>query len=122
MTLGEFLKEQGVHGDPWHCSSMPADWAMTQGHPDFASAWRSPMTDEEYTQASAGGLVGLWEAGIDGRIPATSEYKDGDIGVISFLGHETGGIFVNGKWAIRAERGLGFIASGRLAVLKAWHV
>ena len=93
---------------------------MSQGHPDFAHAWRGDMTDAECEEASANGLLRLWDEGIGAGLLETTLPKTGDIAVVRFLGHETGSIFTGDKWAIRSEKGIAFIAQNRIAVLKAW--
>lgn len=118
MTLGEFLKTVGV--GEWNCSTMPADWCLSLGHPDFAARWRDFTDPEACDAVSQGGLVPLWEDGIGAGLPlAEAPYLPGDIGVITAHGLEAGAIFTGERWAIRTGRG--FAALHGVTVLKAWR-
>lgn len=124
MRLGDFLKRELSNGSAWNCSTLPADWCLALGHPDFAAAWRdvTDPTECEAVPRAAGGLVALWDKGIGTALPPVDEPQPGDIAVISALGLEAGAIWTGERWAIRAPRGLHFIASGpHVAIVKAWR-
>lgn len=134
MRLGGFLKRELSNGGAWNCSTLPADWCVTLGHPDFAADWRH-LTDPVQCEAvprAAGGLVVLWDAAIGATLPLTgevggvqprvSDLEAGDIAVIAALGMEAGAIWTGKRWALRAARGLHFIQdTAHVAILKAWR-
>lgn len=123
MELGDFLKRELSNGSAWNCSTQPADWCVALGHPDFAAAWRD-ITDPahcEAVQSDAGNLLALWDHGIGDALPVVDDLAPGDIAVLSALGLEAGGIWTGQRWAIRAPRGLHFVAADALAVVKAWR-
>lgn len=122
-SLGDFLRAEMGNGAPWNCSTLAADWCVTQGHPDFAAQWRA-ITDPglcEATPAEAGGLVELWNQGIGDSLPDTTDLLPGDIAVITAHGFDAGAIFTGERWAIRAARGLHFIAADSVGVIRAWR-
>lgn len=132
MELGDFLKRELSNGSPWNCSTLPADWAVARGHPDFAAEWRDIVdaTECEATPRAAGGLLTLWERGIGdglpfvragGGVPSFMWLEAGDIAVVAALGLEAGAIWTGERWAVRAARGLHFIDWRSVSVLKAWR-
>lgn len=118
MELGDFLKNQG--GSSWNCSTMPADWCMALGHPDYAAAWRD-ITDPHACEATTAhdGLLTLWQQGIGGALPVVEVLEPGDIAVIALGPLEAGAIWTGERFAIRTAKGLHFSAEPRL--LKAWR-
>lgn len=134
MRLGDFLKRELSNGGPWNCSTLPADWCVALGHPDFAADWRY-LTDPAECDAApraAGGLVALWDAAIGLALPTVgevggvpvrvSEVEPGDIAVITALGIEAGAIWTGKRWAVKAARGLHFVQDTRhVAIAKAWR-
>lgn len=135
MRLGDFLKVQLSNGGPWNCSTLPADWCIALGYPDFAADWRH-LTDPAECDAApraAGGLEQLWTQGIGTALPVVgeaggaartrvSELDPGDIAVIVALGLEAGAIWTGKRWALRAARGLHFIQDTRhVAIRQAWR-
>jgi hypothetical protein len=123
MTLGEFFQSQMGAAGKWNCSTMPADWCIALGHPDFAADWRD-VTDSDDCEAAprdAGGLVALWDQGIGDALPAVDDPQAGDIAVIAALGLETGAIFTGDKWAIRRPRGLYFAPADHVVPVKVWR-
>lgn len=122
--LGEFLKRECANGAPWNCSTMPADWCLSLGHPDFAAEWRSitePTACEAVPQ-EAGGLLALWERGIGDGLPVvTGGLVAGDIAVVCLAHLEAGAIWTGERWAMRAARGLHFVDASMLTVVKAWR-
>lgn len=123
MELGDFLKRELSNAGPWNCSTLAADWCVARGHPDFAAAWRH-ITDPghcEAVQSDAGNLVVLWDHGIRDALPAVTRLESGDIAVLAALGLESGAIWTGQRWALRAARGLHFIAPDAVAVVKAWR-
>lgn len=123
MTLGEFLQSRIDDCRPWNCSTLAADWCVELGHRDFAAEWRGLVDEAECTtvQAEAGGLITLWDRGIGGALPVVAEPKQGDIAVLVALGHEVGGIFTGGRWAIRGERKMHFVGQEQSRALKVWR-
>jgi hypothetical protein len=133
MTLGEFLESQMGAAGQWNCSTMPADWCIALGHPDFAAEWRNVTDPDECEELprEAGGLAILWERGIGNKLPSFEPTGDagiyshglepGDIAVVAALGLETGGIWTGTRWGIRRQRGIGFFPPEALIVRKAWR-
>lgn len=122
MKLGEFLKAAAGDRAAWNCSTLPADWCIALGHPDFAAAWRAVVDAEECDQVAADGLVALWEAGIGDALPIALEpLEAGDIAVVESGGVQAGAIWTGERFAIRALRGLHFIEAAAFRVLKAWR-
>lgn len=123
MLLADFLMQAARDPRPWNCSTTPADWCMTFGHPDFAAAWRDVTEHEacERVQTEAGTLVRLWESGIGDGLAVVSSFEAGDIAVLSAMGLEAGGIFTGDKWAFRSPRGISLIRWPESGVLKAWR-
>lgn len=123
MTLGDFLKAQLSNSAPWNCSTMPADWCVALGHPDFAAEWRDIVEPGacETAPAEAGGLVALWDRGIGNALPSVSTLLPGDIAVVSIGDDEKGAIFTGERWAIRAQRRVHFIALQSAKPVKVWR-
>lgn len=123
MTLGEFLREAAAPG-PWNCSTMPADWCVALGHPDFAAAWRD-TTDEvecETAAVDAGGLAILWGRGIGEALPMVEPpFQAGDIGVICTCGLEAGAIYTGERWAVRTPKGVSCAALPDDVIVVAWR-
>ena len=119
--LGEFLRSAS---GPWNCSTMPADWCLALGHPDFAAPWRG-ITDISAcaeVSAAAGGLVELWRDGIGDGLPIVDPpYQPGDIGVVVAHGVEAGAICTGDKWAMRTARGVIFWRAPDEAIVQAWR-
>lgn len=122
MMLGEFLHGVAESSDPWNCSTMPADWCVSRGYPDFAAAWRD-ITDPDECEALAGGdLLSLWDLGIGkALLPATSPYVRGDIAVIGRAGLQAGAIFTGERWAIQTATGFAALPLADSAIMKAWR-
>lgn len=123
MTLGEFLQTQTGTGTPWNCSHLSADWCMARGHPDFAAEWREIVDPGlcDATTERAGGLLLLWDQGIGDGLPVVTELQAGDIAVVGAAGIQAGAIWTGERWAIRAARGLHFLAANSVALIKAWR-
>lgn len=123
MPLGEFLLQAARDAGPWNCSTMPADWCVSLGHPDFAAAWRNVTAhaDCERVQADAGGLLRLWNEGIANRLPVVADLRAGDIAVLAAHGMEAGGICTGDKWALRSPRGLTLTRWPAGGIIKAWR-
>lgn len=123
MTLADFLRSQTAASGAWNCSTLPADWCMALGHPDFAAAWRD-VTDPgdcEAVPAAAGGLIALWDRGIGDALPMVETLAPGDIAVVAVAGFEAGAIWSGERWVIRAPRGLHFVAADAVAMRRAWR-
>lgn len=122
MNLGEFLKAQLGAAGPWNCSTMPADWCVTLGYPDFAAKWRAIVEPVECEQIAGGDLLSLWDEGIgDGLAVASAPYQSGDIAVVQRMGLQAGAIFTGERWALQAAHGLVSAPFGDRAILKAWR-
>ena len=122
--LGGFLKGQLANGSPWNCSTLAADWCVSLGHPDFAAAWRDVTDPDECVSMpiNSGGLVVLWKEGIGAALPIVEDpLQPGDIAVVAAHGLEAGAIWTGERWAMKAARGLHFIAADAVEVLKAWR-
>lgn len=122
--IGEFLRDAGRDGGAWNCSTMPADWCLRLGHPDFAAEWRDTTEPEacEAAPEAAGGLAVLWDRAIADAIPPVGPpYIAGDIGVIAIYGLESGAIFTGDKWAVRIKRGVSFARLPESAIVAAWR-
>lgn len=121
--LGEFLKARCGARGPWNCSTMPADWCVALGHPDFAADWRDVVDPGECcaVPAEAGGLIALWDRGIGDGLRVVDDPDAGDIAVVEAMGIEAGAIFTGERWAIEGPRGLHFLAPGQLRVVKVWR-
>lgn len=124
MNLGQFLKEQTGAREAWNCSTMPADYCILLGYPDFAADWRdvTDAAEGERITREAGGLVGLWEQKIAGILPeVTDALAPGDVAVLRHLRFEAGGIWTGERWAIRIRSGLHFASEDQVEVVKAWR-
>jgi len=123
VTLGEFLKGAAQDRGPWNCSTLPADWCVALGYPDFAAKWRNIVGDAEAEEAGADGLLPLWDEGIGGAVPRapSDALQAGDIAVLALGPLETGAIWTGERWAIRRVKGLHFAAAGQLATVAAWR-
>lgn len=124
MMLGEFLTQQRHPSSAWNCSTMPADWCVALGYPDFAEAWRGVVEPSECDAAAEqdGGLVALWDEGIGDALRVVHDEPDaGDIAVIEAFGSQAGAIFTGGRWALRGTRVLHFLAPEQVRVLKVWR-
>lgn len=121
--LAAFLRRECANPAPWNCSTMPADWCIACGHPDFAAAWRETVEPAacEAAQSGPGGLLALWEEGIGEALPVVDEPRAGDIAVVAAGGAEAGAIFTGERWAIRGQRTVHFIAASALTALKVWR-
>lgn len=122
MQLGDFLKGRAGYSGPWNCSTMPADWCIAQGHPDFAARWRN-ITDAAECDAIQRdhGLLALWDQGIGDALPVIDEPAAGDIAVIECMGIQAGAIFTGERWAVQGFRCVHFLASEQVAVIKTWR-
>lgn len=124
MNLGDFLEQAAQDRPAWNCCTMPADWGVALGYPDFAAAWRGvtdPKKCEDIPRA-AGGLATLWAREIGDTVPlAAPPYRRGDVGVVSVRGMEAGAIFTGDKWAVRTERGISFARLDEGAVVRVWR-
>lgn len=121
MTLGKFLKAAANNRVPGNCSTLPADWLLTLGFPDFAAPWRE-TTGDAADAVLAGELVGHWDAAIGTALPVvTSPFLPGDIGIVRRLIWEAGAIFTGERWAFQRRRGLAFAPMPDEAIIKAWR-
>lgn len=124
MDLAEFLAAQmRAPAEAWNCCTLPADWAIERGHPDFAAAWRG-VTDAGLCGTvadSAGGLVHLWDQGIGNVLPSVSDLAPGDIGVITEHRLEAGAIWTGDRWVMRTARRLLFVHPISVDLIKAWR-
>lgn len=122
MNLGDFLFEAAQSRTPWNCSTMPADWCIARGHPDFAAKWRSITEAAACDAVAAGGLLPLWREGIAGAIPEVSgDLRTGDIGVIAAIWLEAGAIFDGDFWVLQGPKGIACLRLDRCSVLAAWR-
>lgn len=129
MSLGEFLKAAGSTSGAWNCSTLPADWCIALGYPDFAAEWRGVVDEPECeaTAQEAGGLVALWRRGIGEHLPALEGARSafgleaGDVAVVRAFGFEAGAIWTGRRFAIKAARGLHFAEPEGLEILAAWR-
>jgi hypothetical protein len=131
--VGEFLKSAAAERAPWNCSTLPADWCLTLGYPDFAEQWRDIVEVADCEAVAADGLVALWDRGIgdalpsfvpddpDGSLPVEM-LQPGDIVVVA-LEHidEAGAIWTGQRLAVKASRGLHFLPPDGLRIMKAWR-
>lgn len=123
--LVDFLRARRGPAASWNCSTMPGDWCVACGHPDFVAPWRGIVAlDEcERVAADAGGLVVLWQQGIgDGLRVAVAPYQPGDIGVITVRSFDMGAIFTGERWAVQLPVGLLRVHPGDATVKEAWRV
>lgn len=121
MTLGEFLRDQNGRRDPWNCSTLAADWCVALGYPDFAAAWRGVTDPVDCAAVVAGELLSLWDEGIGDGLPVVDEPDAGDIAVVSAFGQEAGAVYTGGKWALRGERCMHYLAPGQVRVVQIWR-
>jgi hypothetical protein len=122
MTIGDFLLSVSAQRGPWNCSTMPADWCLAQGHPDFAARWRSVTDPVECEAIASGDLLSLWDEGIGDALPVVAPpFQPGDIAVIGRAGLQAGAIFTGERWAIQTERGFGAVPLPESAIVKAWR-
>lgn len=122
MRLGEFLTAAAADRGPWNCSTLPADWCLALGYPDFAAKWRGVVDPPECEEAAAAGLAPLWEEGIGGALAeAEAPFAEGDIGVVRAHGLEAGAVFTGERWALRLPRGLAFARIEPEMIVKAWR-
>lgn len=122
MTLGQFLQAQLGATGPWNCSTMPADWCVKQGHPDYAAKWRGVVEPEECERIACGDLLSLWDEGIGDALPvAAAPFEAGDIAVVRRMGLQAGAIYTGQRWALQTSHGLTFAPFGERSILKAWR-
>lgn len=122
MTLGAFLLSVTRQRGPWNCSTMPGDWCIALGHPDFAARWRDLTDPAECDAIASGNLLSLWEEGIGAALPvAQPPFAAGDIAVVSRAGLQAGAIFTGERWALQTERGFTALPLPDRAVVKAWR-
>lgn len=131
MKLGAFLALAGarhrIDGE-WDCATFPADWAVACGWPDPMARWRGTYSCEEEAIsliAEHGSLaamfgVGCAKAGIP-VVDADNDWRGGDVGVLTVLGHEAGAIFTGKRWALVAPRGLAFASIDPADVCHVWR-
>lgn len=127
--LGAFLLAAGSRkriAGVWDCCCLPCDWAIENGWPDPMAEWRGAYSTEEEGEAlisDAGGLVTLFERGMgQAGLPRIAEPRAGDVGVICLHDVEAGAIFTGKRWAVVADRGLGFGSVAPEAVLAVWSI
>lgn len=100
--------------------TFPSDWALVHGWPDPMAEWRGGYFDDS---PARNGLLEIFSDGFDSAgIPRATDVIEGDVGVISMLGHEAGAIFTGQRWAVVMPRGLAFVSSHPGMVLRAWRV
>lgn len=122
MTLGEFLASRTAIAGNWNCSTMPADWCVALGYPDFAAKWRGVVDPVDCETVTGGDLLALWEEGIADRLPvATAPYREGDIAVVQLASLQAGAVFTGKRWALQVERGIAAASFGDRSILKAWR-
>lgn len=123
-ALDAFIAARRGSAAPWNCSTMPADWALDRGYPDFAARWRMTVGMIECQSAApdALDLVDLWTRDIGDGLPTTEQPSRGDIGVIDTAIGFAGGIYTGQRWLIQGQRALHFLGAETVTVLKAWHV
>ena len=127
-ALGEYLREQGGKrriAGVFDCVTLPADWAIANGYPDPMAHRRGAYNSEEQAQdfiADAGGLLALFDEflGAVGIVEREGEPMAGDVGVVSVMGHEAGGIFTGERWALVGERGITMVSPAFAHPLKSW--
>lgn len=132
MRLGGFLLGQGGkrrEAGVFDCATLPADWAVANGWPDPMARWRGRYASEEDGEAlvaTAGGLLALFKDGFASigleHERDTTEWRQGDVGVVSAYGHEAGSIYTGRRWVLVAERGLAFISLDPPDVAGLWKV
>jgi hypothetical protein len=122
-ALGDFLKAAARDRRPWNCSTLPADWCIALGHPDFAAEWRPFEGELQAPDIGADALVGLWREAIGDALPdvTEAEREPGDIAVLSLGPLETGAIWTGERWVIRREKGLHFSPPEHLHLEAAWR-
>lgn len=122
-SLGDFLRSRIGSTSPWNCSTMPADWCIQLGYPDFAAAWRDTLDVAlcDAVVSGAGGLLVLWDQGIGDGLRVTDDPDAGDIAVLAIGEREVGGVFTGERWATQAGRRLHFLAPEQVRVVKAWQ-
>ena len=127
-ALGEYLRAQGGkkrQAGTFDCVTIVADWLMVNGLPDAMAHRRGSYDSEEQAQgliADAGGLVALFGQflGAVGIAEREGEPMAGDVGVVSLMGHEAGGIFTGERWALVGERGITMVSPAFAQPLKSW--
>lgn len=123
VTLGEYLAAAARRKyalGTWDCAVFPADWVVMNGYPDPLAEWRGQYATDDVGES---GLIDLFADGADAAgLIGTDEPREGDVGVISMLGQQAGGIFTGRRWAVVAPRGLACTSLEAECVLKAWRV
>lgn len=117
--LGTFLASH--RRGAWNCSTLPADWCLALGHPDFAAQWRWLTDEAESEAAAAAGLVTLWDEAIGDALPAVGDFEPGDIAIIAVGLLEAGAIWTGERAVIQGPRGIHFLQPAAVRVLKAWR-
>lgn len=130
--LGDFLGERLAwprRSGTWDCCAFPAAWAMACGLADPMAEYRGAYSTEAEAEdivARAGGLAGIFGAGLEGvgavRLEAGEEAQAGDVGIIALLGEEAGAIYTGRRWAFVAERGLGFVTLAPERISHIWRL
>lgn len=110
----------------WDCCTYPAAWSMALETADPMADWRGEYSTEaeaELILGRAGGLAGIFGAGLEGvGWQPVTEARVGDIGIIALLGHEAGAIYTGRRWSFVAERGLAFASLEPEAVSHIWRL
>jgi hypothetical protein len=122
--LADFLRDRRGPATGWNCSTMPGDWCVSRGHPDFVAPWRHilGLVECERVAADAGGLVMLWRQGIGEGLPEAAEpYQGGDIAVITIRGFDMGALFTGERWAVQLPVGLLKANPADVLVQGAWR-
>lgn len=121
MKLGDFLRQAASNRAPGNCSTLPADWCLALGFPDFAAPWRE-TTGAAADAVLAGDLLGHWDGAIGSALPVVkADFQPGDIAVVRRMIWEAGAIFTGQRWAFRRARGLAFAPLPDDAIVKAWR-
>jgi len=119
-ALGDYLQEASLRrreAGVWDCATFPAGWVMWNGLPDPMAAWRGQYRAE----FEPDDLAGLFSEALAG-FEVVAEPIEGDIGVVQIFGAQAGAIYTGKRWAVVAQRGLGFVSLGPNDPVKVWRL
>lgn len=128
MTLHEYLNNKArLRRDAGRqdCATFCADWIMARGLPDPMAEWRGTYTDEAQATGiyrDGDGLAAIFDdcmADFDRR---SGDPCPGDVGLLQIGGQCCGAIYTGERWAVVAEKGLGFISVPARHIRAVWAV
>jgi len=125
MTLSEFIDAEAARDFVWgvsDCCLMGADWSVSQGYGDPATAWRRRYSTEEQAIAMLSDAGGIGKACRDGLESVGWQLSneppaEGDIGILRLPGVYDNwpgvvAIRATSGWYVRAISGVTLLIGG----------